>query len=105
MAQPWNCDNGDGTPAFLVMTQPESGDVTALCGPCLGEWAEQLLIAADLMTGIVEKHIAQTMAAAEAATEKPKRARKGAAATPADPPQDTAAGGESTVEGDAQPQE
>lgn len=105
MAQPITCDNGDGTLAFLVMTQPESGDVTALCGPCLGEWAEQLLIAADLMTGIVEKHIAQTMAEAEAAAPKPKRARKGSAASPADPPQDTEVIGESTAEGDAAPQE
>ena len=70
MAQPITCDNADATLAFVVMTQPENGETTALCGPCLLEWAEQLLIAAGQMDTIAERYIAATMAAAEQAGDR-----------------------------------
>lgn len=98
MAQPWNCDSQDDTPAFLVMTRPETGDVTALCAPCLLDWCETMLSQAGRMDEAVERYIAANMAAAQAAEPKPKRARKGAAATTAAPPQDTPAGDASTAE-------
>jgi hypothetical protein len=96
MAQPFMCDNGDNTLAFTVMTQPETGDVTALCGPCLLEWAEALLDESGRLGAIVGAAVVAATEKQAAQQSKSAGSRKGKAATAAAPAQDTAPLGEST---------
>lgn len=96
MAQPFVCDNADGTLAFMVMTQPATGDVTALCGPCLLEWAEAMLDESGRLGAIVGAAVVAAVEKYDQEHRKPAGTRKGKAATAAGPAQDTAPLGEST---------
>ncbi len=42
MAQPINCDNQDGQPAALIISNVSNGETVALCATCLPEWALNL---------------------------------------------------------------
>lgn len=71
------CDNAhaEGTAAFIVMTQPETGDTDALCAPCLMEWAYAMLAGSDMGTDLLKGKMLKIAAEAKAAEAKPKRGR------------------------------
>jgi hypothetical protein len=84
MAQPIVCDNGDATLAFVVMQEPGDGSVTALCGPCLLEWAYGLLVGSEVGLDLIKAKMVEL--AEQAAAElpepvpaRPARGRKSAA--------------------------
>lgn len=80
------CDNthAEGTAAFIVMTQPETGDTDALCAPCLMEWAYAMLAGSEMGIELLKSKMLEIAAEAKAAEDKPKRGRaKPAAGTEA----------------------
>lgn len=96
MAQPMQCDTQCGTPAAILVTMIESGDVQAYCGPCYLEITEALLGESGRMAEIVQAAVEASKAEPAPAETAPKRTRKGAAAAAAAPAQDTGPTGEST---------
>jgi len=76
------CDNthAEGTAAFIVMTQPETGDTDALCAPCLMEWAYAMLAGSEMGIELLKSKMLEIAAEAKAAEAKP--ARRGRRAVP-----------------------
>lgn len=77
MGQPFTCDNGDGTLAFVVMTAPETGDTNALCAECLLEWCYGVLVGSERGTELLRDRMLEMAAQAKAAA--PAKAGQGRA--------------------------
>lgn len=105
MAQPITCDTGDGTIAFALVTQQGTGDVTALCAPCLIEWAQGVLQASGRLDDLVAQAVEAMMAAAPDNRSAPARPRKTARGASRPAPQDTPTGDESTAEAGGTPEQ
>jgi len=76
----FTCDNPHDQPviAFTVMTMPETGDTTALCAPCLLDWAYALLAGTEAGTELIKARMTEIAAEAAEAGTKPRRGtRKG----------------------------
>lgn len=75
----YSCDttHPEPVPAFVVMTTPETGDTTALCAPCLMEWAYAMLAGSEIGIELLTTKMQQMAAEAKAAEAKPaKRGRR-----------------------------
>lgn len=80
----YTCDNvhAETTLAFIVMSQPETGDTDALCAPCLMEWAYAMLAGSEMGIELLKSKMLEIAAEAKAAEAKPaRRGRRGADAT------------------------
>lgn len=80
MAQGYACDNAHGVPAFIVMTQPETGDTNALCADCLMEWAYAMLAGSEIGIELLKAKMIEL--AAEAKTAEAKAKGRGRRAVP-----------------------
>lgn len=71
----FNCDNvhDEVTSAFIVMTQPETGDTDALCAPCLLEFAFGMLVQSEQGIDLIKGKMLEIAAEAKAEESKPKR--------------------------------
>lgn len=77
------CDNEDGQPAAMLLTNLENGDTTALCGPCVPGWV--FALAASFRESGIEDPTLTSPGNGEAAGEggaalnpsRPKRGRRG----------------------------
>jgi len=87
----YTCDNPHPEPvtAFAVMSMPETGDTTALCAPCLLEWAYALLAGTEQGTELIKARMIEIAAEAKAEGSKPKRGARRAPETGTDPEKDT----------------
>lgn len=91
MAQGYTCDNTHGEAAFIVMTQPETGDTNALCAPCLMEWAYGMLAGSEIGIELLKNKMIEIAAEAKEAEAKPKRGGRKPAAEVVSPGEDTGA--------------
>lgn len=89
----WNCDNTHPEPtgAFIVMTQPETGDTDALCALCLMEWAYAMLAGSEQGIELLKSKMLEIAADAKAQESKPKRSGRKPAAVGAEQGEDTGA--------------
>lgn len=89
----YSCDNThpEGVAAFIVMTQPETGDTNALCAPCLLEWSYAMLAESPAGIELLETKMREMAAEAKAAEAKPKRGGRKPAAGVAEAGEDTGA--------------
>lgn len=94
----YTCDNPhpEGVPAFAVMSMPETGDTTALCAPCLLEWAYALLAGTEQGTELIKARMIEIAAEAKAGGPAAKRGARRAPAPDGDQGKDTGAGAPAT---------
>lgn len=87
------CDNAhpEPAPAFIVMTQPETGDTDALCPPCLLEWSYAMLAQSEPGIELLKSKMLEIAADAKAQESKPKRSGRKPAAVGAEQGEDTGA--------------
>jgi hypothetical protein len=87
----YTCDNPhpEPTPAFTVMSMPETGDTNALCVPCLLDWAYAMLAGTEAGTELLKSKMLEI--AAEAKAAEAKASKRGRRAVP-----EAAAPGEAT---------
>jgi hypothetical protein len=71
----YTCDNPHDQPAaaFTVMSMPETGDTTALCAPCLLDWAYALLAGTEAGTDLIKERMLEIAAEAKVTETKSKR--------------------------------
>lgn len=100
----YTCDNPHPEPvaAFTVMSMPETGDTTALCAPCLLDWAYALLAGTEAGTELIKARMIEIAAEAKAAETKPKRGGRRPAAEAEATGEDTEAIAEATDTPDAE---
>lgn len=91
MGQPYMCDSGDGTVAVIVMTQPETGDTTALCAPCSVEVMYGMIAQTEVGQDLLKAKMAELLESAQAEGKAP-RPRGRRAAPAAGEAKDTSAG-------------
>lgn len=87
------CDNThpEPTPAFVVMTAPETGDTNALCPFCLMEWAYGILVQSEPGLELIKGKMLEIAAEAKAEESKTRRGGRKAAGPAAEAGEDTGA--------------
>lgn len=87
----YTCDNphAESVLAFAVMSMPETGDTTALCAPCLLDWAYALLAGTEQGTELIKARMIEIAAQAQAETPKAKRGARRAPVGGENPGKDT----------------
>jgi hypothetical protein len=95
MAQLIMCDSACGTPALVMWTVIENGDVQAYCAPCLAEVCAGIAQQTGMIDGLVAAKVMELIAAGDLKEVKRRKPAEpgaepepgpGAGAGPFDPP-------------------